>query len=511
MKLRIHEQLDESKDRIAERLKLMPDLLQDRPTFQSTGIHYEIADRTKAICYGGVGMIMGLARKVGLIEALDRRVHVLKVHVPYHESDHVMNIALNALCDGTCLEDIELRRNDDVFLNALNVNRIPDPTTAGDFCRRFTNAEMIQTIEDAIHDARKNVWRQQPAEFFAEGTMDLDGSQVETGAEKKAGIDIGYDGRWGYHPFVATLAETGEVLSIINRPGNRPSHEGAAAVVDRYLPRLREAGFRRIWLRGDTDFSQSQHLDRWDDQRDVRFVFGFDANAKLTGIAKDLPEGDWRVLDRPQAAAPKTKPREKRENVKRKIIRKRGFRELRLEEEHVAEFPYRPGACEAPYRMVVIRKTIKVLKGQMRLLDETRYFFYITNEFDEPQEKIVCFRANKRCNQENLLAQLHGGVRALTTPVDNLYSNGAYMVMAALAWNLKAWSALILPEEPGSSQEQHRQEKKTVLRMEFKKYLNHFMHIPCQIVKTGRHVIYRVLSWNPQLPVFFRMAEVLQL
>ena len=309
---------------------------------------------------------------------------------------------------------------------------------------------------------------------------------------------------------MATLAETGEVLSIVNRPGNRPSHEGAAAVVDRYIARLREAGFLRIWARGDTDFSQSQHLDRWNDQPDVRFVFGFDANAKLVGMAKDLPEGAWRPLVRPRQEASTTKPREKRENVKRKIIEQREFRELRLESEHVAEFPYQPGACEAAYRMVVIRKTIKVLKGQLRLQDETRYFFYITNEFDEWQERIV-FRANKRCNQENLLAQLHGGVCALTTPVDNLYSNWAYMVMAALAWNLKAWSALILPEEPGCMQEQHRQEKKTVLRMEFKKYLNHFMHIPCQIVKTGRRVIYRVLSWNPQLPVFFRMAEVLRL
>ena len=264
MKLRIHEQLDESKDRIAARLKQMPHLLQDRPTFQSAGIRYEIADRCQAVCYGGVGMIMALAQKIGLIEAIDRRVHVLKVHVPYHESDHVMNIALNALCDGTCLEDIELRRNDAVFLNALNVNRIPDPTTAGDFCRRFTSSEMIQTIEDAIHDARKNVWRQQPDEFFNEGTVDLDGTKASTDAEKKAGIDIDHEGNWGYHPLVASLAETGEVLSIINRPGNRPSHEGAAAVVDRYLPRLREAGFRRIWLRGDTDFSQSQHLDRWE-------------------------------------------------------------------------------------------------------------------------------------------------------------------------------------------------------------------------------------------------------
>jgi hypothetical protein len=511
VKLRIHEQLDQSKDEITSRLRMMPDLLEDKPVFQASGIRYEIAERTRAICYGGVGMMMALAQKVGLIEAIDRRVHVLKLHVPYHESDHIMNIALNALCDGTCLEDIELRRNDAAFLNALGVNRIPDPTTAGDFCRRFTCAASIQRIEDAIHDARKNVWRQQPSEFFAEGTIDLDGSQVETDGEKKAGVDIGHDGRWGYHPLIASLAETGEVLSIINRSGNRPSHEGAAAVADRYILRLREAGFRRIWLRGDTDFSQSQHLDRWDDQPDVRFVFGFDAHPKLRGIAEGLPDDAWRALNRPGQKADGRKKRKKRKNVKDAIVEAREFRNLCLEQEDIAEFPYQPGACVAPYRMVVVRKTIKVHKGQLRLLDETRYFFYITNEFDEPQEKIVCGRANKRCNQENLLAQLHGGVRALTAPVDNLYSNWAYMQITALAWNLKAWSALILPEQPGTSQEQHRHEKRTVLRMEFKTFLNYFMQIPCQIVKTGGRVVYRLLSWNPQLPVFFRMTEVLRI
>ena len=95
------------------------------------------------------------------------------------------------------------------------------------------------------------------------------------------------------------------------------------------------------------------------------------------------------------------------------------------------------------------------------------------------------FAANDRCNQENLHAQLKGGVRALTAPVDNLVSNWAYMVMASLAWNLKAWSALILPEE-GRWQEKHREEKYKLLRMEFATFRQAMMNIPAQIVRTGR-------------------------
>jgi hypothetical protein len=95
-------------------------------------------------------------------------------------------------------------------------------------------------------------------------------------------------------------------------------------------------------------------------------------------------------------------------------------------------------------------------------------------------------------------------VRALTAPVDTLESNWAYMVMTALAWNLKAWWALWPVETPGRWQEQQRQQKATVLGMEFKTFKGAFVRLPCQIVRGGRRLIYRLLSWNPWQPLFFR-------
>ena len=98
--------------------------------------------------------------------------------------------------------------------------------------------------------------------------------------------------------------------------------------------------------------------------------------------------------------------------------------------------------------MVVIRKHISKEKGEQVLSPEVRHFFYITNDRKLTAEDVV-FEANDRCNQENVLAELHGGVRALQAPVNTLESNGAWMVMTALAWTLKAWWALMLPETPG--------------------------------------------------------------
>jgi hypothetical protein len=341
----------------------------------------------------------------------------------------------NALCDGTCLEDIELRRNDEVFLDALGARRIPDPTTAGDFCRRF-KSEDVHTLLDIVNDIRKKAWAAQPDEFFAQARIDADGTLVDTTGECKQGMDIAYNGTWGYHPLVVSLANTGEVLSLINRSGNRPSHEGAAVEIDRAIRVCREGGFRQILVRGDTDFTQTEHLDRWDGDG-VQFIFGVNATAHVHVLADDLPASAWQTLTRPPRYEVKTDPRRRPENVKEAIVVEREFQNIRLIAEDVAEFDYCPSACRKSYRLIVVRKNLSVEKGEQVLFDDYRYFFYLSNDRTSTAAEIV-FRANDRCNQENLHAQLKHGVCALQAPLDTLVSNWAYMVMTALAWNLKA-------------------------------------------------------------------------
>jgi Transposase DDE domain group 1 len=475
------------------------------PVIDPPGVKYELANKVRGIAYGGVGLMLKVAREVGLVEAIDSRLQLLKVHLPYHESDHVLNLALNTLCDATCLQDIELRRNDEVFLDALGADAIPDPTTAGDFCRRFTE-DSLDDLQLAIDVARLNVWQRQPAEFFAEAVIDMDSTLVITTGECKAGMDISYKGTWGYHPLLVTLANTGEVLSLVNRSGNRPSEEGAAERADRAILLCHSGGFRKIRLRGDTAFSQTQHLDRWD-AAGVIFQFGYDATPNLKDIAENLPESAWTKLVREPAYSRPGPRRPRPANVKRQIIRRREFLHLELQSEQVAEFEYRPAACKQSYRMIVVRKNISQEKGERRLLDEIRYHFYITNDRPAPAAKIV-FGCNDRCDQENLIAQLAGGVRALAAPVDNLVSNGAYMLMTSLAWTLKAWAALLLPIEPRKRKE-HEQERRTWLRMEFKTFVQAVIHVPCQIARQARRTIYRVLSWNPYLTGFFRLCQEL--
>jgi hypothetical protein len=297
------------------------------------------------------------------------------------------------------------------------------------------------------------------------------------------------------------LANTSEPLYVVNRSGNRPSAEGAAERFDQAQTLCRDAGFRRVTFRGDTDFSQTQHLDRWDGEG-VRFIFGYDASGGLIRRAEALPEGAWTPFVRRPAYQVQTEPRARPVNVKAATIVAREFKNLRLEAEAVAEFPYQPTACRKTYRMVVVRKNISVEQGDHRLFDQIRYFFYLTNDQDTAAAPIV-FLANDRCNQENLIDQLKHGVGATRMPVDTLLSNWAYMVMAALAWTLKAWFALRLPAT-GRWAARYATEKAAVLRMEFNAFLHAFMLIPVQVVRTSRRLVFRLLAWNPWQAVLLR-------
>ncbi len=473
-----------------------------QPVLRGTGAMYEIADRVRAVAAGGVALMQSVAQALGLDDEIDRRVHLLKLHAPYHESDHVLNIAFNTLAGGENLEHLELLRNDVNYLDMLGARRIPDPTTAGDFCRRFNASSQVHALQDAVNESRLRVWSMQPDKFFEHAIVDVDGTIIEA-SDCTEGADFSHKGVFGFQSLAVTLSNTQEVLFLENRPGSRPSHEGAAALLDKAVDLVTRAGFRRTTFRGDTDFSQTEYLDGWN-QRGIEFVFGYACYANLRERADSLPSTAWTRLER-KGYEIKTAPRQRPENVRDRVVKQRGYKNIRLEEEHYAEFDYRPAKCCESYRMVVVRKTLIIEQGEQLLFPETRYFFYITNKRADSAREIVRL-ANTRCDQERLFGVQKTEVKSFRCPLDNLLSNWAYMVCTTLAWNLSRWFALILPEE-GRWKEKHGAEKQAVLRMNFRTFVDAFMRVPAQVVRGARQIKLRLLSWNGWQSVFFRALD----
>ena len=496
MNRRYRKILRNRKNRIARRLAPKQWSDQARPMLQASNIHYEMAERAQGINCGGIGAIHLMVQRLGLIEDINRHLHLLKVHLPYHESDHVLNIAYNILAGGVRLEDIELRRRDENFLNGLEAQRIPDPTTAGDFTRRFDQGDILQ-LQECFNRARLAAWKVQPEGFLKEAFLDVDGTLAGTDGECKQGIGLSYKGIWGYAPLIVSLANTDEVLYLCNRPGNAASHTGSVEWIDRAVDLVGQVA-GTVTIRGDTGFTHTAQLDRWHAQGRF-FILGMDAHPKVVHLAQALPQSAWKRLKRLPKYEILTEPRAKAFRHKEQIVIEKQFRNQKLVGEDFAEMEYQPHQCGRKYRLVVVRKNISVQKGERVLLDEIRYFFYLTNRKDKAQ-KIVGL-ANGRCDQENVIEQLKNGVNAMRMPVNDLLSNWAYMVMAALAWNLKSWYGLLTPA---------RQRGLELVRMEFRRFLNAILLIPCQVVRTGRRILYRVLSYNSWLKDFFATWERLQ-
>jgi hypothetical protein len=464
---------------------------RSRPMFNSGGAIYGISKKTSAIHCGGIGLIHDMVNRTGMVEILNGSVHVFKKHRPYFESDHILNMAYNIICGGTCLEDIELLRNNENYLDALGARRIPDPTTAGDFLRRFRDDD-IHDLSCAIGKINVKMWKRMLSrKGRAVGILDIDGKIQETCGECKEGMNISYNGKWGFSVMLLTEATTGIHTNVINRPGNALSQEEAGQYLESSINAMGET-FRKIIIRGDTAFSLTWKFDEWT-ERGIDFIFGYDKHQNIEKIAENTGENRWKRLDHMDGKKVAIVRRKRKPRVKALVVKRQKYRTLTQNEECVSEFKYQPGKCGQEYRMIALRKRIGVSRGQAQLFNTYKYFFYITNISDKTPEELVRL-IRGRCNHENRIEQMANGVRALKMPAAEFNANWAYMLIGALAWNMKAYIGLIIPDRKKSSE---------ILRCEFKRFQNAMINIPCQILMTGRRIVYRFLGYSPWVDVVF--------
>jgi hypothetical protein len=216
-------------------------------------------------------------------------------------------------------------------------------------------------------------------------------------------------------------------------------------------------------------------------------------DSKATKVSHLHPNDQRLAAHHRPSDTPTEQTRRREPNHKQRIVTERGYLNLDLNHEDVAEFDYQPGKCRRPYRVVAVRKNISKTRGEHVLLDEIRYFFYITTRTDLTAAQVVAC-ANDRCNQENVIEQLKNGVGALRVPLYDLVSNWAYMVIAALAWNIKSWFAMML---------HLKQDRRDHIAMEFRRFLTSIILIPAMIIRRARSITIRLIGYQLSLDRLF--------
>jgi len=335
-----------------------------RRQFRHPKLRVEI-ESPESTAYGGLALASGLVSKLRVAQAIDDRLSLLSSHRPFHESDHVLTHVYNLFVGGTAIEDIATLQHSEPVRRILGTSRIPDPTTAGDFLRRF-DASAARELDRVIDEIHRRAWRSRFGRRKAKrGVVDLDSHVRHVYGNQKEGAEFTYKGGFGYHPLVISLAESQECLRLVNRPGNAPSADGAAAHLAELVPMLKSR-FRRVLVRGDSAFAR-QDIFEVCDEHDLSFAMVSPARRNFAELAESVPERSWRPFRARDARPARGRRRRKRGvNRRRRCARRRGKRDLKLERQWVAELSYRPSRNERTYRLIVEDKRCK---GPIRELD----------------------------------------------------------------------------------------------------------------------------------------------
>ena len=373
----------------------------------------EVSDTTEI---GGLALTARLVAKLRIAQRIDGELSLLRTRRGYFESDHVLTHAYNLFTGGTCIEDISHLQHSEPVRRLLGTERIPDPTTAGDFLRRFEAID-IATLDRVLDDAQEDVWKQahgrrkQP-----EALIDVDSHVHDVYGHQKEGTDYTYKGGFGYHPLVISMAGTQECLRIINRPGNTESSVGTANALEDLLPRLKRR-FKRVVVRGDSAFAKGAIFAKCE-EHGAFFAVVSPQQTNFPGLAESIPERRWSRFRPRDGATPieeRSRQRQRGVDVRRERTETRGKRDLRLREQWIAEIPYRPTRSTKTYRLIIRRQRIEE-HGQGELFEVWRYRYVLTNLPNATTAQEAVNMTYHRCDQEKVIEQLQNGVAAMRMP-----------------------------------------------------------------------------------------------
>lgn len=456
-------------------------------------LHLESDERGEITHYGGLVLAQQFVRRFQVAQRLDNALTLFKRHAPYHESDHVLALAYTLYADGTCLEDQAVLQGSEAVRRLVGACRIPDPTTAGDFLRRFRSVQDIERLSGVTDEVQEAVWSKLPRKIRRRrkkhelALVDLDGHIKPLYGVQKEGADFSYDGRWSYQPLVVSLGGSGECLKVVNQPGSARPSDAAAQAVKEVLARVRRH-FRNAIVRGDTDFDRSDVFNAAIDEG-AYFAIGARVYPNRAARVERIAEENWKPFF-PRAERKQRSGSSRHghtANYRRQKAAERGFRTLRTIAQWLSEIDYQPHGLDSPCRMIVRRVLIEENDGQGALFQHFRYRLVLTNLPRSYTARQIIDVTYQRCDQENVIEQFGQGIAGWRMPVAEFRGNSAWLEIARLAWNLGKWIAQIaLPSE--------------VARWEWKRFRRHFVYIAAKVLKLGRSWVVRLAGSHRFLP-----------
>jgi hypothetical protein len=450
-------------------------------------LHIEISDRMHATCLGGASLVLALWRRLDAARVIDDSVRVLRRHRPYQESDHLLAQVLSLVVGGTCLEDLTRLQHDRAVLRMLGGDRLPDPTTAGDFLRRFdqgVNAGSLGALRAAVDELQARAWSRLRSDHKRRlrrlgglVLIDIDSKIRAFAGNQKEGADLSFKGTWSHHPLLLTCATTQEVVAVRNRPGNVVSSDGAAEMLHENLPRV-TTGLGKAVVRMDAGF-ETAAVRAACTEAGAYFVQSAAARRERQQLVPTDAEDAWTEWVAPQERrrGAGATGRKKGSNLRRDCVLRRFKDDKSKGRRWLAEVECKPSKAESPCRLIIIREEI-LLQWSRRQPPLFQYFghrFVLTNLPAEFTPSDIVDLSYDRCDQEKIICQLGDDMPMWRMPVREFAGNEASLEIARLAWNIGKWlGLLVLPLDS--------------IRWEWKRFRSAFIIIAVEVIRKGRQI-----------------------
>jgi hypothetical protein len=355
----------------------------------------------------GLSLFYAMAETLKIPKSLDNHVQVKQRDSGYCESEHILALAANAFVGGDFLDDLEALREDAAIKLALGRKEIPDPTTAGDFCRRFKLGHILQ-INKAFAEIEHRVYKQRKG--ISQLTIDVDAKVHEVYGKKKQGAAKAYNGVYSLQPMYAFADETDELVHVEMRSGN--THPGAKALS--YLRRLAKKipySVKKIYLRSDSAFYNREVVE-FCEEKGWEFSITAEKTAALLRVINALGPDAWHHDSEDEIA--------------------------------YGEFTYNPVKWKKECRYLVRREREKEKQGQKALFEKYSYYVVVTNKKGEVKALMKAHAGRGRC--EKRIGQFSNEFLS-HLPLKEFMANWVYLLCAQLAYNLSLWIRdLVLPK-----------------------------------------------------------------